>query len=78
LLDARVAGAMAAKPTSYSLAGHEAELGKLEGQRVEVTGTVMPPLGDNRPGKPAAGDGSQRIRVSTVRKIEGQCSVAKK
>jgi hypothetical protein len=33
LLDARVADDMAAKPTSYSLAGHEAELAKLEGQR---------------------------------------------
>jgi hypothetical protein len=78
LLDARVAGDMAAKPTSYSLAGHEVELAKLEGQRVEVTGTVVPPLGDNRPGRPTASDGSQRIRVSAVRKIEGQCSVAKK
>jgi hypothetical protein len=29
LLDARVAGDMAAKPTSYSLAGHEVELAKL-------------------------------------------------
>ena len=78
LVDARVAGAMAGKPTSYSLDGHEAELAKLEGQRVEVTGTVVPPLGDNRPGKPAARDGAQRIRVSTVKTIEGQCSGAKK
>jgi hypothetical protein len=78
LLDARLAGATDAKPTSYSLSGHEAEFAKLEGQRVEVSGTVVPPLGDNRPGQPAARDGAQRIRVSAVKKIEGQCSAAKK
>ena len=78
LLDARLAGATDAKPTSYSLSGHEAEFAKLEGQRVEVIGTVVPPLGDNRPGQPAAGDRTQRIRVSAVKKIEGRCSGAKK
>jgi hypothetical protein len=78
LLDARVADDMAAKPTSYSLAGHEAELAKLEGQRVEITGTVLPPLGGTRPGQPVASDGSQRVRVSAVRRIEGKCSGAKK
>ena len=78
LLDARLAGAMDAKPTTYSLSGHEAEFAKLEGQRVEVSGTVGPPLGDNRPGQPAARDGAQRIRVSAVKKIDGQCSAAKK
>ena len=78
LLDARVAGATDTRPTTYSLAGHENELAKLEGQRVEVTGTVVPPLGDNRPGQPAPQDGAQRIRVSAVEKIEGQCSAAKK
>ena len=78
LVDARLAGATDTKPTSYSLSGYEAEFAKLEGQRVEVSGTVVPPLGDNRPGHPAAGDGTQRIRVSAVKKIEGQCSAAKK
>jgi hypothetical protein len=78
LLDARLAGATDTKPTSYSLSGHEAEFAKLEGQRVEVSGTVAPPLGDNRPGQPAPTDGAQRIRVSAVKKIEGQCSAAKK
>ena len=78
LLEARLAGATDNKPTSYSLSGHEAEFAKLEGQRVEVSGTIVPPLGDNRPGQPAAGDGTQRIRVSAVKKIEGQCSAAKK
>lgn len=78
LLDARLAGATDAKPTSYSLSGHEAELAKLQGQRVEVVGTVAPPLGDNRPGQPSARDGAQRIRVSAVKKIEGRCSGAEK
>ena len=61
LLDARLAGATDTKPTTYSLSGHEAEFAKLEGQRVEVSGTVAPPLGDNRPGQPAAGYGAQRF-----------------
>ena len=78
LLDARLAGAKDTKPTSYTLSGHEAEFAKLEGQRVEVRGTVMPPLGDNRPGHPAAGDNTQRIRVSAVKTIEGKCSATKK
>ncbi len=78
LLDARLAGATDTKPTTYSLSGHEAEFMKLEGQRVEVTGTVVPPLGDNRPGQPAARDGAQRIQVSAVKKIEGRCSATRK
>ena len=79
LLDARATNAKDTKPTSYSLTGHEAEFGKLEGQRVEVGGTVVPPLGDGRSGKMAgAADGSQRIRVTSVKKIEGVCSAAKK
>ena len=78
LLDARLSGATDAKPTTYSLSGHEAEFAKLEGQRVEVSGTVAPPLGDNRPGQPAARDGAQRIRVSAVKKIEGRCSAVNK
>jgi hypothetical protein len=79
LLDARATNAKDTKPTSYSLTGHEAEFGKLEGQRVEVAGTVAPPVGEGRSGKMAgAADGSQRIRVTSVKKIEGVCSAAKK
>jgi hypothetical protein len=36
LLDARSADAKNTRPTSYTLTGHEAEFGKLEGQRVEL------------------------------------------
>jgi len=79
LLDAQAAGAKEARPTSYKLTGHEAEFGKLEGQRVEVTGTVAPLVGDARSEKMSgAADGAQRIRVSSVKKIEGSCSAAKK
>ena len=79
LLDAQATGAKDTRPTSYTLTGHEAEFGKLEGQRVEVTGTVVAALGDVRSGKMAgAADGAQRIRVSSVKKIEGRCSAAKK
>ena len=79
LLDARATDASDTKPTSYALTGHEAEFGPLEGQRVEVAGTVAPALGDVGSGKMAgAADGAQRIRVSSVKKIEGRCSAAKK
>ena len=79
LLDARTTDARDTKPTSYALTGHEAEFGQLEGQRVEVAGTVAPALGDVRSGKMAgAADGAQRILVSSVKKIEGSCSAAKK
>ena len=79
LLDAKATDAKDTKPTSYALTGHEAEVAKLEGQRVEVAGTVAPVLGEARAGKMAgAKDGSQRIRVTSVKKIEGICSAAKK
>ena len=79
LLAARAAGAKDTRPTSYTLTGHEAELGKLEGQRVEVAGKIAPALGDVRSGKMAgAADGAQRILVSSVKKIEGRCSAANK
>ena len=79
LLDAQATDAKNTRPTTYALTGHESEFGKLEGQRVEVAGTVAPPLGDVRSGKLAgAADGSQRIRVSSVKKIEGSCSAASK
>ena len=79
LLNAQAVGAKNTRPTSYKLTGHEAEFGKLEGHRVEVAGTVAPLVGDARSGKMAgAADGSQRIRVSSVKKIEGSCSAARK
>jgi hypothetical protein len=79
LLDARTTDASDSKPTTYALTGQAAEYGQLEGQRVEVAGTVAPALGDVRSGKMAgAADGAQRIRVSSVKKIEGSCSATKK
>lgn len=79
LLDAQAAGEKNIRPTTYSLTGHEAELGKLEGQRVEVSGTIAAAVGDGRSGRMAgAKDGSERIRVSSVKKIEGRCSAVKK
>lgn len=79
LLNAQAVGAKDTRPTSYKLTGHEGEFAKLEGQRVEVAGTVAPLVGDARsPKMSGAADGSQRIRVSSVKKIEGSCSAAKK
>lgn len=79
LLEAQAVSAKDTRPTSYTLTGHEAEFGKLEGQRVEVAGTVAPAVGDGRSQQMAgAKDGAQRIRVSSVKKIEGSCSAEKK
>jgi hypothetical protein len=78
LLDARTTDARDTKPTTYALTGHEAEFAKLQGQRVEVAGNVAPQVGDARGKMAGAADGAQRIRVSSVKKIEGNCSAAKK
>ena len=79
LLNAQAVGAKNTRPTSYKLTGHEAELGKLEGQRVEVVGSVAPLVGDARSGTMGgARDNSQRIQVSSVKKIVGNCSAGKK
>jgi hypothetical protein len=64
--------------TTYALAGHESELAKLNGDRVEIVGSVIP-VGAGRAEKGGAGaDSIQRIRVASVKRIAGSCSAAKK
>jgi hypothetical protein len=78
LLDAT--SASQPKPGSYSLSGHEPELTKYNGSRVEVTGSLMPKATSARSEKGApATDAMQRIRVDSVKKLDGPaCSAAKK
>ena len=65
--------------TAYALAGHEAELTKLNGYRVEIIGTFVPTIGAGLPQRTdVAADGVQRIRVASVKRIAGNCSAAKK
>jgi hypothetical protein len=73
-------GTSAAPATlSYALTGHEAELVKLHGQRVEITGTRMPKQGGGTAAKgPSVPDSIERIRVSTIKAIPGSCSATKK
>ena len=64
---------------AYSLSGHEGELTKLNGYRVEITGTVVPTIGDGLPQRTdVAADGVQRVRVASVKRIAGTCSASKK
>ena len=77
LLDATPAtpGGPTAKRTTYTLAGHESELAKLRGSRVEVVGVVVPTIGHGLPERTdVAADGALRVRVSSVKKIAGNCS----
>jgi hypothetical protein len=67
----------ATKTTSYTLAGHENELAKLNGHRVEIAGTLVPKVSAGRMGKAAgADDGTQRIAVTSVKALPGSCSPA--
>jgi len=68
-----------AKRTSYTLAGHESELTKLTGYRVEIMGVVVPTIGHGLPERTdVAADGALRIRVSSLKRIAGNCSSTKK
>lgn len=64
---------------TYTLAGHESELSKQNGYRVEIAGTIVPTIGSGLPKRTdVAADGVQRIRVTSVKRIAGSCSATKK
>jgi hypothetical protein len=68
-----------AKRTTYTLAGHESELAKLRGRRVEIMGVVVPTIGHGLPERTdVSADGALRVRVSSLKQIAGNCSSAKK
>jgi hypothetical protein len=64
--------------TSYALVGHELELEKHKGHRIEITGKLMPP----RPptgttaGKSAASN-VRRISVDTIKMVSTECPAQK-
>ena len=67
------------RPTSFALFGHETELAKYNGTRIEVTGSVVPKATAGRGEKGAApADAIQHVRVASVKKIGGGCSATKK
>jgi hypothetical protein len=63
--------------TAYALEGHEDELARFKGQRVEITGRLAPPkpsaTGANSPTLKA---GIRRLQVESVKKIEGEACTA--
>lgn len=68
-----------ARPVSYSLSGHESELARYNASRVEIVGSIAPTVGSGLGGPNAeAADGVQRIRVTSMKKVAGSCSGAKK
>lgn len=67
----------AAKPTktTYALRGHEAELAKHVGHRVQIAGSLMTPLTAKLPSRAAStADGTRSMQVSAVKMIGSDCS----
>jgi pyruvate/2-oxoglutarate dehydrogenase complex dihydrolipoamide acyltransferase (E2) component len=74
---AKPAGADASKPvrTSYALRGLEQQLGKHMGHRVQVAGTLAPPLAAKLPSTTAAtAEGIRTVQVTSVKMIGTDCS----
>ena len=72
--------------TSYVLDGHESDLKKHVGHRIEITGTASPKSDDATKSSETAttttmskGDGSAgaHLRVSSIRMIAADCSSGK-
>jgi hypothetical protein len=77
---AGTAGTADAKPvkTTYALRGHEQELAKHLGHRVEVAGSLAPSLAAKLPAKEAAAaEGVRTVQVSSLKMIGTDCSPAK-
>ena len=61
--------------TSYTLRGHEAELAKHVGHRVEVTGALMPPAEAKLPSQAAAtAEGIRAVQVEAIKMLGTDCS----
>jgi hypothetical protein len=65
-------------PTSYALVGHEQELVKHKGHRVEITGQLMPPrsAAGTTAGQTAASN-IQRIAVAAIKMVSAECPARK-
>ena len=69
--------AIAGKPkrTSYALRGQEKELAKHMGHRVEITGSLMPPIETKLPPKAAStAEGIRAVQVTSLKMIGTDCS----
>jgi hypothetical protein len=63
------------KRTSYALRGHEQEMARHVGHRVQVTGTLMPPLAARLPEQTAAtAEGVRALQVTSVKMLGTDCS----
>jgi len=64
--------------TSYALVGHEQELAKHKGHRVEISGQLMAPRAgaDSTAGKIAASN-VQRIAVDSIKMLSAECPAPK-
>jgi hypothetical protein len=69
-------GASAKQPrTSYTLRGHEQELAKHVGHRLEITGALMPPAASKLPAQTAStAEGIRGIQVETLKMVGTDCS----
>ncbi len=71
----------AAKPirTTYALRGQEQELAKHLGHRVEISGSLMPPLAAKLPSKDAAtAEGVRTVQVTSVKMMGTDCTAKPK
>jgi len=73
--------AIGGEPKSYVLEGNDIELANHAGQRVEITGTLLPPSGPSSQITPIVPpdmiqgrmDGMPRLRVTSVRVLASSC-----
>jgi len=71
-------GADRAKPTSYTLQGHEQEFAQHKGHKAQVTGRLLPAPSAARPADAKApAPGIERIVVESVRMLSAECPVTK-
>jgi hypothetical protein len=60
--------------TTYGLQGREDELGRHQGARLQVTGTLMPPATSGRgTGGSATASGAKRLRVESFKILAEKC-----
>jgi hypothetical protein len=61
--------------TSYTLRGHEQDLAKHVGHRIEVTGVLMPPAASKLPPQAAStAEGIRALQVESLKMVGTDCS----
>jgi hypothetical protein len=65
--------------TSYALRGHEQELAKHVGHRVEIAGTLLPPAASKLPAQTAStAEGIRAVQVDKLKMVGTNCSASSK